>query len=458
MTTTRTHRKGVRRLIGAGIAATALLVSACSAPGSQPPAGSPSATDAPDTTITAPVTAEQVAALGDVTLTVWADQGEQTLMDIIVPAYEKTYPNVKVDVQFKSYNDLVATVLNAMNSPDAPDVTQGNQGWATDGALVKAGLIRPLDDVAQAYGYTEAVGAAASQLQWSPDGSVFGSGSIYGMSPDNQMVGVFYNKEKLAAANIAIPTTFAEFEAALTALKAAGETPIMLGNSDKAGAMQAFSVIQGAFTPAADTVSWITGADGADFNTDANRQALELAAKWAQDGMFSAGYDGTSPDDAAAAFANGEGAFFIGGNWHAGTITDASKFGLFAAPTRPVNEAASSGSFGMPWHVSSKSDATLAALAFVGMINEPASGAHLASVNRVPVHAAGLTAEGMMADLLPASEAQLSSNGALYWYDWATPTMFDTFTAGLQEVLAGRTSASDMLTAVQDDWNAFQAK
>ena len=251
---------------------------------------------------------------------------------------------------------------------------------------------------------------------------------------------------------------FDGIQRSLTALKAAGETPIMLGNSDKAGAMQAFSVIQGAFTPAADTVSWITGADGADFNTDANRQALELAAKWAQDGMFSAGYDGTSPDDAAAAFANGEGAFFIGGNWHAGTITDASKFGLFAAPTRPVNEAASSGSFGMPWHVSSKSDATLAALAFVGMINEPASGAHLASVNRVPVHAAGLTAEGMMADLLPASEAQLSSNGALYWYDWATPTMFDTFTAGLQEVLAGRTSASDMLTAVQDDWNAFQAK
>lgn len=457
MTTTRTRRTSARRMIGAGITATALLATACSAPGGQS-ADTETTADTPASTITAPVTAEEVAELGDITLSVWADQGEQSLMDILVPAYEDAYPNVTVDVQFKSYNDLVATVLNAMNSTDAPDVTQGNQGWATDGALVKSGLIRPLDDVAQAYGYADAVGAAASQLQWSEDGSVFGSGAIYGMSPDNQMVGVFYNKEKLAAANLEIPTSFAEFEAALAAVKQAGETPIMLGNSDKAGAMQAFSVIQEAFTPAADTVGWITGTEGADFNTDANTQALELAAQWAQEGMFSPGYDGTSPDDAAAAFASGEGAFFVGGNWHAGTIADADTFGFFAAPTGDVNQAASSGSFGMPWHISSKSDATLAAIAFVGMINEPASGAHLASVNRVPVHASGIAAEGMMADLLSASEAQLSSNGALYWYDWATPTMFDTFTAGLQEVLAGRTSAADMLSAVQGDWDEFQGQ
>lgn len=243
MTTTRTRRTSARRMIGAGITATALLATACSAPGGQS-ADTETTADTPASTITAPVTAEEVAELGDITLSVWADQGEQSLMDILVPAYEDAYPNVTVDVQFKSYNDLVATVLNAMNSTDAPDVTQGNQGWATDGALVKSGLIRPLDDVAQAYGYADAVGAAASQLQWSEDGSVFGSGAIYGMSPDNQMVGVFYNKEKLAAANLEIPTSFAEFEAALAAVKQAGETPIMLGNSDKAGAMQAFSVIR----------------------------------------------------------------------------------------------------------------------------------------------------------------------------------------------------------------------
>ena len=163
---------------GAAIAATAVALAGCSAPG-----GSTSESTTVSDTITAPVTPAQVKALGKVTLNVWADQGEQDLMKSIVPAYEKQFPNVTVKIQFKSFNDLTATVLNAMNSDSAPDVTQGNQGWATDGALVKAHLIRPLDDVVKAYDYEKAAGAAISQLEWSTDGKTFGSGSVYGMSP-----------------------------------------------------------------------------------------------------------------------------------------------------------------------------------------------------------------------------------------------------------------------------------
>ncbi len=147
-------------------------------------------------------------------------------------------------------------------------------GDATDGALVKAHLIRPLDDVVKAYDYEKAAGAAISQLEWSTDGKTFGSGSVYGMSPDNQMVGLFYNKAKLQKLGLGAPTTLDELTSALAAAKAAGETPIVLGNSDKGSAMQAFSVVQGALSPAKDTVGWVTGKSGADFDTEAVDDAI----------------------------------------------------------------------------------------------------------------------------------------------------------------------------------------
>ncbi|MFV0429005.1 MAG: ABC transporter substrate-binding protein [Arachnia sp.] len=453
-----TIQRGMLRSGAVVLTAAALALAGCSAP-----SGNNDDTTTGDQTtavvaeeITAPVTPEQVAELGDITLSVWADQGEQDFMEAFVPTYEEMFPNVTVEIQYKSYNDLVATVLNAMNSSDAPDVTQGNQGWATDGALVKAGLIRPMDDVAAAYGYTDAAGDAISQLMWSPDGSEFGSGTIYGLSPDNQMVGIFYNKAKLAELGLDVPRTLEDLEAALEAGKGLGEAPLVLGNSDKASAMQTLSILQGAMTPTADTRDWITGAAGSDFNVETNAAAIDTMVSWVDKGYISSGYDGTSPDDAAAAFAAGDGLFFIGGNWYGGTIADGDAFGFASGLDDGGN--ASSGSFGLNWHVGANSDATIAGLAFVGMINSAETAETLASVNRVPIHPVEYDAAGsIFPDLLTASDEQLSGNGALYWYDWATDTMYDTFTSGLQETLAGRTSAEDLLATVQADWEDFQA-
>lgn len=449
-------RSTLARLGLAGLGLT-LALTGCSAPGSG--ASKPAESTAAADRITAPITADQVSSLGQVTLHVWADQGEESLMKLIVPKYEQEFTNVKVDIQYKSFNDLTATVVNALNSTDAPDVAQGNQGWATDGALVKAGLVRQLDDVADAYGYRQAAGSAISQLQWSPDGKTFGSGTVYGLSPDNQMVGIFYNKAKLADLGLQAPATFDDLTAALGKAKTAGEVPLMLGNSDKATAMQAFSVVQGAMTPAADTVGWITGKAGSDFNNATNQKALDTWTSWVKDGYVADGYDARSPDDAAAAFAKGQGVFLIAGNWQAGTVSDGAKFGFIAAPKSGANQAASSGSFGLNWHLSAKTRLTPAAIAFVGMINDPKNASLLAQVNRVPIATDGVTSTDVMFnDLLKASGDQLSSNGSLYWYDWATNTMFDTFTSGLQELMDGRTSSTELLTTVQQDWTEFQSK
>jgi len=227
------------------------------------------------------VTVEEVAALGDVTLDVWADAGEEKTMKILVPKYEEMYPNVKVNLTLKGFDDLMKTVVPALAGDPAPDVVQGNQGYAVDGALVKSGLIRKLTDVSTAYNW----GATYNpddfgQFSWSEDGSQYGSGELYGMSPVGEFVGIFYNKAKLAKLGIALPTSFDEFTAALDKAKKAGETPIVLGNSDKWPATHVFGLMQGAFTPASETKDFITGTSGSSFVSDTNETALNTMRDW----------------------------------------------------------------------------------------------------------------------------------------------------------------------------------
>src|SRR5690625_2311555 len=93
--------------------------------------------------ITEPVSAEDVKELGDVTLNVWADAGEEATIEELIPRYEKEFTNVKVDVTYKGWDDLMGTVVNAMDSDNPPDVTNGNQGFATMGTMVAGNMIRP---------------------------------------------------------------------------------------------------------------------------------------------------------------------------------------------------------------------------------------------------------------------------------------------------------------------------
>ena len=44
--------------------------------------------------------------------------------------------------------------------------------------------------------------------RWSPDGSQFGTGNLYGFTTMGEIIGVYYNKQKLSDLGLEIPTTF----------------------------------------------------------------------------------------------------------------------------------------------------------------------------------------------------------------------------------------------------------
>jgi ABC-type glycerol-3-phosphate transport system substrate-binding protein len=437
----------IRRLprAAAPLALTALAAVAlagCAAPGS----GTQSeAADIEE--ITAPVTAEQIADLGDVTLSVWADQAEEPLLDWLVPAYEDEFPNVTVEVTYKSFDDLVATVVNAAASSSPPDLFQGNIGYAVDGALVEAQLVRPLDDIAEAYGWSSDSGASTlSPAMWNEEGTTFGAGTLYGMSPISEVQGIYYNVAKLEALGIDAPTSIEDLEAALPVALAAGEQPIMLGNSDQYAATHIFSDIAATTQSTDDIRAWIGGDADATFVTDGNAEAATRIAEWAEAGYLGAGYDGLSNEDAIAAFAEGDGVFFVGGSWN-GASLDQSAYGFGSLVSGGVGATAS------PWHISASSDIAPAAAAFLDMLRSEEAAQVILDNGRLPVMTDGVVAQTPLQEqTLEALGATIEAGTQVGYYDWTTTDMLTVMGGGLQEVMAGRTTAAEFLDAVQAAW------
>lgn len=444
-----------RALVAGALLSAAVLLAGCTPPGSdrETPSGDFKA-------ITGPVTAEQIAALGDVTLKVWADSGDQVTLDDFVPAFEKRYPNVTVEVTIKSFDDIIKTVVNAMDSQDGPDLAEGNQGYQTDGTLVKAGLLRPIDDIANAYGWSDLYSAySLDQFRWNEDGTKWGAGTLYGNNPTTQYIGVFYNADLLDQAGVQAPETYAELEASLPVLADAGITPVVFGNADKQAAMHIFGSLAGRCQPAEDINDWVAGVEGATFVNDCNLRAAQTIEDWVAKGYVSEGFNGTSMDDAAAKFGEGQGAYFIAGDWFTQQLSaTGGNFG-FVVPTGDNGKRVSTGASGMGWHINAKSKVALVAAAFIGEMHSADYGQTLADQGRVPIADPNATvSDPLMADDIEAAGLLLADGGQTAYLDWATDTMYDLFGSGLQQMMAGQITAAGFLDLVQGDWETFQSK
>ncbi len=428
--------------LAVGVVAASLALSSCAAPGT----GS-TKTSAKHDDITAKVSVADVKKLGKVTVKMWADQAEQPLMKSVIPDFEKKYPNVAVDMTYKSFDDLTATVVNAAASASPPDVFQGNIGYAVDGALVKAKLVRPLDDVANVYGWNSGTGSSTlAPAKWNAAATTFGSGTLYGMSPISEVQGIYYNKAKLEKLRLKAPASIADLEKDLPAAKAAGEQPIMLGNSDQYAGTHIFSDIAVTEQKPSSIVDWIGGKKGSTFETPGNVKAADTMKDWASKGYFGTGYDGLSNEDAIAKFAKGNGVFFVGGSWNGASLKSAD-FGLGSLVTGGVGATAS------PWHISSKTKNTAAAIAWLDMLHSPKVGQEILDSGRLPVITDGVTAtDPLQKQTLTALKDTIAAGTQVGYYDWSTTNMLTVMGGALQEVMAGRISSTAFTKTVQATW------
>ncbi len=398
---------------------------------------------------------------------IWNRDIDSATIDKLDAEFEAVHSGVTIERTVKSFDDMKATAQLALSGDDGPDVAQINQGLSDMVALVKAGLLTDLTPYWQKYNWSKRLAAPlAARNSVLGDGSAYGQGNIYGMAPTAEFIGVFYNKEKFAAAGVEVPRTFAEFEAALETLKAAGETPIMYGNLDGWPAIHTYGEIQNAYlTDPAYPDNFIYGRGDVSFDIPENLEAAVKYKEWADKGYFLQDFNGVGYDDVWPLFTNDEGAMLITGTWLSANLVagpNADKLGFFLVP--PQTEG------GQKFVVAGTSTAytirkgspntDLAAEYIDWMMSDRAMALwqEVGLVPVAPVDTASLEVDTLYSDMVLAWNQINETNSMGHYLDWATPTFYDTITASLQELGGDQITPEEFVQKLQADYAAFQAE
>jgi raffinose/stachyose/melibiose transport system substrate-binding protein len=332
--------------------------------------------------------------------------------------------------------------------------------------MVKAGLLTPLDSYATLYGWDSRLPMSMRQPQmFSADGSQFGAGRLFGVPLDASVIGVYYNKQKLAALGVGVPQTFGEFEHDLALAKAAGQTPIKFGALDGWPAIHDFQAIQNAYVPQQSLIDLIYSRRGAkaSFDTPQNVQAATTFRRWARAGYFGDGFLGIGYDSAEAQFAKGDGVFTITGEWEQPVFkTMGDNVGFFLMPPSTAGGTViATGGPELPFSIPSGSEHKALAAAYIDFLLSTQTAAQMVreryGTPAIVEPWSATPQQGTLFEQVASAIASVNEhNGLVEFLDYSTPTFYNTITAKLQELGAGRITPQQFTAALENDYADFQ--
>jgi raffinose/stachyose/melibiose transport system substrate-binding protein len=271
-----------------------------------PPTAAP-ATAAPATA--APATEAPAAA--PVTITWWhisTADAHKALFQKFADEYTAAHPNVTIEIQVLENEAFKTKLTTVMQSGDPPDIFQ-SWGGGVMNEYADAGLLQDIDSALDANGGEWRNSFASGAL-----GVYSYKGVNYGVPWDMGMIGWWYNKTLFAQAGIANPpTTWTEFLDDVKALKAAGITPIALGEGDKWPGMHMWAYLVTRIGGKANFEGALlrTGSFTDPPFVQAGEKLQELIALQ----PFQDGFLGATYGDEATVMGNGQAAMELMGQW-----------------------------------------------------------------------------------------------------------------------------------------------
>jgi raffinose/stachyose/melibiose transport system substrate-binding protein len=400
-----------------------------------------------------------VAAAGDVTLTIWDQEvrgGQAAQIKRLNAAFQEKYPNVTIKRVAKSFEDLNKTLKLAVSGTKAPDVVQANQGRPVMGTLVKGGLLQPLDPYAEAYGWSDRYSKLLLDLnRFSSDGEEFGSGNLYGLSQMGEIVGVFYNKSKVSEP----PATLEEFEKSLAQAKQEGDIPIQFGNLDKWPGIHEYETVLSRTADKEQVRDFVFARDDASFDTPEFQGAAAKIQGWAKDGYFTPDFNGTGYDPAWQQFAKGKGRYLIAGTW---VVADVAKqmgddAGFMLLPGDSGADPVALGGESLPFAITSKSEHPDVAAAYIDFITNGDAATVLAETGNLPAMPVDKSAipQGLPSEVFAAWGDLSESDGLLPYLDYTTPTFYEDISSAIQVMLAGKDTPAQFTAGVEEAFRKF---
>jgi raffinose/stachyose/melibiose transport system substrate-binding protein len=446
----------MRRWVIATLMLAALVGAGCGSPGGSADENAKEQDEKASSTAEKP----DVAAAGDVTLTVWDQEvrgGQASQIKQLNQQFQEKYPNVTIKRVARSFNDLNKTLKLAVSGPNAPDVVQANQGRPIMGTLVKGGLLEPLDPYVEAFGWQDRYSSVLLDLnRFSSDGAEFGSGNLYGLSQMGEIVGVFYNKTKVTEP----PKTLDEFEASLKEAKADGDIPIQFGNLEAWPGIHEYETVLAQSAQKDQVRDFVFAREGASFDNAEFQAAATKLQDWVDAGYFTPDFNGTSYDAAWPRFAKGKGRYLIAGTWLTADLAkqmgDDVGFMLMPGTDEGAPPVALGGE-SLPWGITSQSKNKDVAAAYIDFLTDANAANVLADTGNLPAMPVdeGAIPEGLPSEVFAEWTRLNEADGIIPYLDYTTPTFYDDITAAIQELMGGKSDPAQFTAGLQEAFAKF---
>jgi raffinose/stachyose/melibiose transport system substrate-binding protein len=373
------------------------------------------------------------------TLKLWHFESETSAMGIAWEEAIKVFEEetgATVEFEEKSFEQIRSTASQVLNSNEAPDILEYNKGNATAGLLASQGLLSDLDEAVDEYGWDDDLAPSLQTTARYDEDGIMGSGPFYGVPNYGEFVEVFYNKDLFEANGVAVPTTMAEFEAAMKTFTDKGITPLAESAAEyPLGQLWYQLALTKADRDFVDDYQLYTGE--VDFNGPELTYATETIKDWTDAGYISTDATGFKAEDAGTAFINGTYPMFYSGSWwHNRFTTEVTGFewGTFLFPEAEM----SPGSAGNMWVVPEKASNKELAYEFIDITMRPEIQALIGNNGGIPVAAdpADIT-DPKSQELIGNFTTLTERDGIAFYPDWPTATFYDQLNAGLQELING---------------------
>jgi raffinose/stachyose/melibiose transport system substrate-binding protein len=392
------------------------------------------------------------------TLTFWDTLNSEPRMSLIEGIANSfgEANGVKVEHRGWTLEELQDTLPRSVDSNQGPWVAQVNNGESLAGPMIRGGQLVDLSPYITEYKWdTFLAPSLAARCSFTADGKTFGTGQLWGIPSEAEIVGFYYNRKVFADNGLEIPTTFAELETLLQALVDAGVTPLVFGNQDKWPAIHLFGAIQGTMTTREYLDGLIYRTGDQSFEDQSIIDAATKLVEWVDKGFLMEGFEALKADDAAALFQSGEGALLLQGSWQAPAVKEelGADAGFFLTPPQEAGGSVLHvGGVAIPYSITTNATDPDISAAFINSLISPEAFDAWISAGGLPageISADKIVADTVDGDLYAAWNGALEADAIGHYMDWAAPGFYDEFTGQLQNLLGGQVEPQAFAEALQ---------
>jgi raffinose/stachyose/melibiose transport system substrate-binding protein len=395
----------------------------------------------------------------DSTLTIWHYENDDSAMGQAwaeaIKIFEEENPDVTVDVQKQTFEQIQKNAKIVLTGDDVPDVMEFNKGNATAGQLAAQGLLTPLTDAATERGWDEKLtGSLATTATYDEQG-LMGSGEWYGVPNYGEFVGVYFNKDMFAEHGLEVPTTLDEFEDVLAAFKKEGITPLAEAGAEYPLGQLWYELVL-AYGDRALVDDYQLFENDVDFHNEAMTKATEKLDEWIEKGYIASDSAALTAEDMGVSFIDGTYPLMVSGSWWFGRLAAEveADWGQFNFPGNTLH----TGSSGNLWVVPTNADSPSLAEEFIDITLRPEVQNVLAEEGGLPVAGdASVIKDERTRELTENFQAILDEDGLAFYPDWPVAGYYDVIVSELQSLVNRSKTPSEVLDGLQSSYDEGKA-